>query len=53
MVLPAVGLFALPVTLDLRQLSMLGINPRTAALLLREYVDLQPGDWVAQNAATR
>jgi NADPH:quinone reductase-like Zn-dependent oxidoreductase len=23
----------------------------TAALLLSEYVDLQPGDWVAQNAA--
>ena len=30
---------------------MLGINPPTAALLLSEYVDLQPGEWVVQNAA--
>jgi len=51
MVLPAKGLFPLPAGADPRQLSMLGINPPTAALLLREYVDLQPGDWVAQNAA--
>src|SRR5260370_3954279 len=51
MVLPAKGLFALPADADPRQLSMLGINPPTAALLLREYVDLEPGDWVAQNAA--
>ena len=51
MVLPAEGLFPLPAGADPRQLSMLGINPPTAALLLREYVDLQPGDWVAQNAA--
>jgi NADPH:quinone reductase-like Zn-dependent oxidoreductase len=51
MVLPAKGLFALPPEADPRQLSMLGINPPTAALLLREYVDLRPGDWVAQNAA--
>ena len=50
-VLPAKGLFPLPAEADPRQLSMLGINPPTAALLLREYVDLQPGDWVAQNAA--
>jgi NADPH:quinone reductase-like Zn-dependent oxidoreductase len=38
MVLPAKGLFPLPAGADPRQLSMLGI-------------DLQPGDWVAQNAA--
>jgi NADPH:quinone reductase-like Zn-dependent oxidoreductase len=30
---------------------MLGINPPTAALLLSEYVDLKPGEWVVQNAA--
>jgi len=53
MVLPAKGLFALPADADPRQLSMLGINPPTAALLLREYVDLEPGDWVAQNAKAR
>jgi NADPH:quinone reductase-like Zn-dependent oxidoreductase len=51
MVLPAKGLFPLPADADPRQASMLGINPPTAAFLLREYVDLQPGDWVAQNAA--
>jgi NADPH:quinone reductase-like Zn-dependent oxidoreductase len=51
MVLPAKGLFPLPADADPRQLSMLGINPPTAALLLSEYVDLQAGDWVAQNAA--
>jgi NADPH:quinone reductase-like Zn-dependent oxidoreductase len=50
-VLRAKGLFTLPADADPRQLSMLGINPPTAALLLREYVDLEPGDWVAQNAA--
>ena len=30
---------------------MLGINPPTAALLLSEYVDLKPGEWVVQNSA--
>jgi NADPH:quinone reductase-like Zn-dependent oxidoreductase len=29
---------------------MLSINPPTAALLLGEFVDLEPGDWVIQNA---
>jgi NADPH:quinone reductase-like Zn-dependent oxidoreductase len=50
LILPAAGLFALPVGADLQQLSMLSINPPTAALMLSEYVDLQPGDWVIQNA---
>lgn len=36
---------------DLDQLSMLLVNPATAHLLLRDYVDLQPGDWVIQSAA--
>src|SRR6202007_275596 len=35
-----------------QQLAMLGINPPTATLLLGEYVDLKPGEWVVQNAAT-
>jgi NADPH:quinone reductase-like Zn-dependent oxidoreductase len=30
---------------------MLTINPPTAGLLLSEFVDLAPGDWVVQNAA--
>src|SRR5260221_3578175 len=51
MVISADGLFALPPTVDPQQLSMLTINPPTAALLLSEYVDLKPGEWVVQNAA--
>ena len=51
MVIPACGLYALPPDADPRQLAMLGINPPTAALLLSEYVDLKPGEWVVQNAA--
>src|SRR6266852_4759831 len=51
MVVPASGLFALPPGADPQQLSMLAINPPTAALLLSEYVNLKPGDWVVQNSA--
>jgi NADPH:quinone reductase-like Zn-dependent oxidoreductase len=48
--LPANDLFALPADADPQQLSMLYINPPTAALLLSERVQLSPGDWVIQNA---
>jgi NADPH:quinone reductase-like Zn-dependent oxidoreductase len=51
MVVPASGLFALPPGADPQQLSMLAINPPTAALLLSEYVNLKPGEWVVQNSA--
>jgi NADPH:quinone reductase-like Zn-dependent oxidoreductase len=51
MVISANGLFALPADADPQQLSMLAINPPTAALLLSEYVDLKPGEWVVQNSA--
>jgi NADPH:quinone reductase-like Zn-dependent oxidoreductase len=51
MVIPADGLFALPPGADPQQLSMLAINPPTAALLLSEYVNLKPGEWVVQNSA--
>jgi NADPH:quinone reductase-like Zn-dependent oxidoreductase len=51
MIIPASGLFALPPAADPQQLSMLAINPPTAALLLSDYVDLKPGEWVVQNAA--
>jgi NADPH:quinone reductase-like Zn-dependent oxidoreductase len=51
MVVSADGLFALPRDVDPQQLAMLAINPPTAALLLSEYVDLRPGEWVVQNAA--
>src|SRR5271163_871005 len=50
-VAPADGLFALPADVDPQQLAMLTINPPTAGLLLSEFVDLAPGDWVVQNAA--
>jgi NADPH:quinone reductase-like Zn-dependent oxidoreductase len=30
---------------------MLGSNPPTAGLILSDYADLKPGDWVVQNAA--
>lgn len=33
---------------DVLQLAMLGINPMTADLLLRSFVDLPPGAWVGQ-----
>src|ERR1700676_816033 len=51
MIVPASGLFALPPDADPQQLSMLAINPPTAALLLSEYVTLKPGERVVQNAA--
>lgn len=43
-------LIALPEA-DPLQLAMLTVNPPTAYLMLREFVDLKPGDWVIQNAA--
>lgn len=44
-------LVALPEGVDPVQLSMLSVNPPTASLLLSDFVALQPGEWVAQNAA--
>ena len=44
-------LFVLPKEADPLQLSMMAVNPPTASLLLSEFVDLAPGDWVIQNAA--
>jgi mitochondrial enoyl-[acyl-carrier protein] reductase / trans-2-enoyl-CoA reductase len=41
----------LPDQADPLQLAMMAINPPTAALLLGEFVTLEPGDWVIQNAA--
>src|SRR6202521_1342275 len=50
-VVSAGGLSALHAEADPQQLAMLAINPPTAVLLLSEYVDLKPGEWVVQNAA--
>ena len=41
----------LPNGVDPLQLAMMTVNPPTAYLMLKEFVDLQPGDWVIQNAA--
>ncbi|MBV9564250.1 MAG: zinc-dependent alcohol dehydrogenase family protein, partial [Bradyrhizobium sp.] len=46
---PAKELFVAP-DADPKQLSMLAINPPTAALMLKSYVKLSPGDWIIQNA---
>ncbi len=35
---------------DVLQLAMLKANPPSAMLMLRDYVELKPGDWVLQNA---
>jgi NADPH:quinone reductase-like Zn-dependent oxidoreductase len=47
----ATTLMPLPAEGDALQLAMLTVNPPTAALLLSEFVELQAGDWVIQNAA--
>ena len=47
----ASSLFVLPANADPLQMSMLAVNPPTASLLLSEFVDLAPGEWVIQNAA--
>ncbi len=44
-------LVPLPGNADPQQLSMITVNPPTASLLLSEFVNLEPGDWVIQNAA--
>src|SRR5260370_41667058 len=49
LVLSAEGLFPLPEG-NIEQLSMVSGNPATARLILSEYADLEPGDWVVQNA---
>ena len=51
LLLPADGLFRLPEG-SVEQFSMLGSNPPTAGLILSEYADLEPGDWIVQNAAS-
>jgi NADPH:quinone reductase-like Zn-dependent oxidoreductase len=41
----------LPAGIDLEQAAMVRINPPTALLMLSDFVDLEPGDWVIQNVA--
>lgn len=40
----------LPATIDMVQASMLRINPVTAWRFLHDFRDLEPGNWVVQNA---
>ena len=49
---PAEELIVVPPDADPQQAAMMAINPVAAALLLDQYVDLQPGDAVVYNAAT-
>jgi len=48
---PAQGLFVVPPSIDAKTASMLNINPTTAVLLLNEFVNLKPKDWIVLNAA--
>ncbi len=49
--LPAAQVLKVPADADPLQLAMLKVNPATALLMLRRYVELQPGDWLIQDAA--
>src|SRR5262249_51820175 len=50
-VVPARNLVLMSDEADPVQLSMIGINPSTAYLLLSRYVSLMPSDWIGQTAA--
>jgi mitochondrial enoyl-[acyl-carrier protein] reductase / trans-2-enoyl-CoA reductase len=45
------NLILLPKNIDTNQLSMLKVNPATAYLMLKKYVNLKKGDWIIQDAA--
>ncbi len=45
------NLILLPNNIDPIQLSMLKVNPATAYLMLKKYVNLKEGDWIIQDAA--
>ena len=51
LVADAKRLIPLPAGADPKQLAMLTVNPPTAFLMLRDFVTLEAGDWVIQNAA--
>jgi trans-2-enoyl-CoA reductase len=50
-VAPAAELRRVPEGISPAQAAMLKINPATALRMLRDFVPLQPGEWVVQNAA--
>lgn len=47
----AAQLVKVPATIDPLQLAMLKVNPPTAHLMMTQYVALNPGDWLIQDAA--
>lgn len=49
--LPEFHCAKLPPGIDLVQASMLRVNPVTAWRLIHDYVDLEAGEWITQNAA--
>ncbi len=51
MLVPVEALVALPEGLDPLQAAMLGVNPATAWRMIHDFANLQPGDWIVQNAA--
>lgn len=51
MVVPAKNVIPLPEGLDVFQAAMLTVNPATAWRMMHDFVKLEPGDWVVQNAA--
>ena len=48
---PAQGLWCAPADAPAEQLALVRVNLTTAYMLLHAYADLQPGDWILQNAA--
>src|SRR5262249_47267885 len=50
-VMDAAGTIPLPADLPVEVAAMLAVNPPTAYRLLKDFVELKPGDWVIQNAA--
>jgi D-arabinose 1-dehydrogenase-like Zn-dependent alcohol dehydrogenase len=50
-VVPARNVVPMSDDADPLQLSMIGVNPATAYLLLNRYASLMPGDWIGQTAA--
>jgi mitochondrial enoyl-[acyl-carrier protein] reductase / trans-2-enoyl-CoA reductase len=48
---PASGVVQLPAGIPPLQAAMLRINPPTAWRMIHDFVKLQPGDWLVQNAA--
>ncbi|MES2569221.1 MAG: 2-enoyl thioester reductase domain-containing protein, partial [Verrucomicrobiota bacterium] len=50
-VVAADSLVAVPRGIAPEQAAMLRVNPATALRMMRDFVDLRPGDWILQNAA--